>query len=152
MTLVYGIASLEELPPIVEMKIAMFREAGHSNLLADGIEAIVLEDYKRLYGEDDAKHFVARTDERIVAMVGAFVKSDLPFRYFSPDRYGFIGDVYTEFEYRGKSVSTELNKSALEWLKANGIAMVRLLASDAGRPIYERLGFASSDEMVLILG
>lgn len=151
MNIEYGVATLEELPRIVEIKVAMFEEAGHADLLADHAESIVLRDYQQLYLESTAIHFVARDKGQIVASVGAFIKSDLPFRYFSPATYGFIGDVFTENAYRGRGISTMLNSEALIWLKDNGVVMVRLLASDAGRPIYERLGFRATDEMVLIL-
>ncbi len=145
----YGIATFDELPRIVEMKMAMFHEAGHADLLAPNAESIILEDYQRLYGEKGAQHFVARANGRIVASVGAFIKSDLPFRYFLPASYGFIGDVYTEPSIRGKGVATKLNGAALEWLGSRGVKLVRLLASDTARPMYERLGFTASDEMVL---
>ncbi len=145
----YGSASIEDLPRIVKMKIAMFHEAGHAALLASDVESIVLEDYLRLYEKDLAHHFVARDEQTLVACVGAFVKSDLPFRYFEPPQYGFLGDVYTETKYRGIGIATRLSTDALNWLKSRRVRMVRLFASEAARPIYESLGFSSTDEMVL---
>ncbi len=145
----YGAGLIEDLPRIVEIKIAMFQEAGHADLLASDAESIVLEDYLRLYKEDLAHHFVARDGKTLVASVGAFVKSDLPFRYFEPPQYGFLGDVYTEKEYRGIGIATRLSTDAINWLKSRKVRVVRLFASEAARPIYESLGFSSTDEMVL---
>lgn len=147
----YGSASIEDLPRIVEMKIAMFYEAGHGDLLTSDAESIVLRDYVRLYEKNLACHFVARDRQTLVASVGAFVKSDLPFRYFEPPQYGFLGDVYTENRYRGIGIATRLSTNALNWLKSRNIKMVRLFASEAARPIYESLGFRNTDEMVLQL-
>jgi GNAT superfamily N-acetyltransferase len=81
--------------------------------------------------------------------VGAFIKSDIPFRYFSKSQYGFIGDVYTIPTYRNFGISMRLNEEALNWLRDYGVNFVRLLASDAGRSIYERLGFSPDANMVL---
>ena len=148
-SLEYGTATFDELPRIIEMKMTMFHEVNHAELLSPNAESIILEDYQRLYGEKNAQHFVARSNGRIVASVGAFIKSDLPFRYFLPASYGFIGDVYTEPSIRGKGVATKLNREALEWLGSRGVKLVRLLASDTARPLYERLGFTASNEMVL---
>jgi GNAT superfamily N-acetyltransferase len=145
----YGSSSIEDLPRIVEMKMAMFHEAGHADLLASDADSIVLEDYLKLYEKDLAHHFVARDGQTIVASAGAFVKSDLPFRYFAPPQYGFLGDVYTETNYRGIGIAHRLSTDALNWLKSRRIRMVRLFASEAARPIYESLGFSSTDEMVL---
>lgn len=102
-----------------------------------------------MYADGTARHFLACASEP-VAIAGAFLKSDVPFRYFANPVYGFIGDVYTSPGFRGKGFSTQLNQLALEWLRAQGVAMVRLLASEAGRPLYEKLGFIPSDEMVLV--
>lgn len=145
----YGSASIDDLPRIVEMKIAMFHEAGHANLLASDAESIVLEDYLRQYEKDFARHFVARDGPRLAASVGAVLKSDLPFRYFEPPQYGFLGDVYREASYRRLGIATPLSTEALYWLKSKQVRMVRLFASQAARPIYESLGFSSTDEMLL---
>jgi GNAT superfamily N-acetyltransferase len=148
-TVTFGVATLDDLPRVIEMKLAMFADSGRSGLLAPGIEKAIRDDYADLYAKDLATHFVARTKERLVASVGAFIKSDLPFRYFDPPHYGFIGDVFTERNFRGQGLATSLNRQAIEWLRAKGVTMVRLLASEVGRPLYEKLGFRPSDEMVL---
>lgn len=145
----YGVATVDDLPRIVEIKLAMFHEAGHTNLLSSNARNLILKDYRQLYAREEAKHFVARSNGYIVASVGAFKKSDLPFRYYQKGIYGFIGDVYTTQSFRGLGIATRLNKEALKWLKSKGIEMIRLLASETGRSVYERLGFVPSDEMVL---
>jgi GNAT superfamily N-acetyltransferase len=147
----YGAASVADLPRIVDMKIAMFYEAGHGDLLTSDAESVVLKDYLSLYEKKLACHFVAQDGQTLVASVGAFVKNDLPFRYFEPPRYGFLGDVYTEDRYRGIGIATTLSTHALNWLKLRNIRMVRLFASEAARPIYESLGFTNTDEMALQL-
>ena len=147
----YCIAEIDDLPLIVEMKMAMFIEARHGDLLAKNARTIVLDDYKVLYAKKMASHFIARSNGEIIATVGAFIKSDLPFRYFSPPTYGFIGDVYVKKDYRQNGIATRLSKDALTWFSLNGVKMVRLLASEDALPIYEKLGFVVSDEMVLNL-
>ncbi|MFP4074901.1 MAG: GNAT family N-acetyltransferase [Halochromatium sp.] len=147
----YGEASIEDLPRIVEMKLAMFEEAGFSHLLASDAASVVLSDYRQLYQERRALHMVARSKAEIVACVGAFVKSDLPFRYFDPPQYGFLGDVYTDSHYRGRGIATKLSGDAIGWLKDCNVRMVRLLASESASSIYAKLGFKPTDEMMLEL-
>lgn len=143
-------ATANDLWRVVEIKLDMFRESGHFSLLGPHAADEILADYRNLYAQGKAQHFVAHIDGYIVASAGAFIKSDLPFRYFSVPCYGFIGDVYTETLYRGCGIATRLSRNALSWLKAQNVGMVRLLASNAGRSIYEKLGFVASDEMVLM--
>lgn len=145
----YGIGSLEDLPRVVELKIAMLEESKHKRLLHPNSASIILQDYQRLYATNKARHFVAFLEDKIVAMAGAFLKSDLPFRYFYRDTYGYIGDVYTEPSFRNQGIATRLSTDALVWLKSEKVEMVRLFATNAGHPIYKKLGFQPSDEMVL---
>ena len=145
----YGISSLDDIACIVDMKIEMFREFGYDRYLDKNAREIIIEDYRRMYEANLATHFFAQVDNRIVGIVGAFIKSDIPYRYFSKGHYGFIGDVYTAPTYRNHGISMELNKEALSWLRDYGVSFVRLLASDAGRPIYEKLGFSPDVDMIL---
>ena len=58
--------------------------------------------------------------------------------------------VYTEKAFRGKSFANRIVRKALEYCRAYGIKWMFLSASEAGRPIYERIGFSSSPEMMRI--
>ena len=147
MEIEFSAANINDLPRVIELKLAMFDDSGHGDLLAADAKSIIANDYRCLYQENKAIHYVARSNGIIVATAGGFIKSDLPFRYFVNSWYGFIGDVYTTPEFRGKGIATKLSKSVMDWLKKQGISMVRLLASDEGRPIYEKMGFRQSDEM-----
>ena len=145
----YNIASPDDIPCIVDMKIEMFREFDYEQYLHKNAREMIVEDYRRMYEEKLAIHFLAKIDNHIVGIVGAFIKSDIPFRYFSKGHYGFIGDVYTIQAYRSNGISTKLNKDAIKWLRDYGVDFVRLLASDEGRPIYKKLGFSPDVGMVL---
>ncbi len=60
---------------------------------------------------------------------------------------GLIMNVYTEPEWRGYGLATMVMETIIAWAKANGVASLILHASEMGRPIYEKLGFAASNEM-----
>jgi GNAT superfamily N-acetyltransferase len=142
-------AQAVHLPRIVELKLAMFEEMGLGHLLASNFKPLVLSDYQKLYESLEAKHFLATHGGTIVSMAGGFIKSDIPYRYFNNPRYGFVGDVYTLPSARRQDLATTLNSHVLDWLKKEGVGMVRLLASDAARTIYKGFGFQETDEMVL---
>ena len=140
----------KELPRIVELKVAMSRDAGASNLLSEDAFNIIVEDYRKLYDRDEAIHFVAVCDSTIIAMAGVFLKSDLLYPYFQAPFYGFIGDVYTEPTYRRQGLADRLSEMAVDWLKSREVAMIKLLTSAEGRSLYEKMGFESSNEMALL--
>jgi predicted N-acetyltransferase YhbS len=56
---------------------------------------------------------------------------------------GWIGALGVVPEARRRRLGAALTRCAVEWLRAGGAATVMLYATEAGRPIYERLGFES---------
>jgi len=142
------IVDLEEL---IHLKLLMFEDAGYEKILASDAKELILDDYKALYKDNKAQHFIIKKNEKIVAMVGAFIKSDLPYRYYKTPYYGFIGDVYTVKGYRGNGFATLLTNQALEWLSNKEVESIRLLASKDASKLYEKFGFKVTDEMQLDL-
>lgn len=144
-------ASVDYLPRIVDMKLRMFAESGRTHLLARNAASVIVEDYQRMYGLDIAAHFLAVDGSTVMACAGAFLKSDIPYCYFVAPTYGFIGDVYTCPEARRQGLARRLSVDAINWLRERGVSTIRLLASEAARPIYVSLGFSPTDEMTLQL-
>jgi GNAT superfamily N-acetyltransferase len=144
-------ATRADIPKLVELKLAMFAESGRAQLLPEQKRDLVARDYESMYQEELAAHFLVKREGAIVACAGAFLKSDLPYRYFSPAFYGFLGDVYTIPAARGAGLARLLSEAAIAWLKSRGVLTVRLLASEAALPIYTSMGFKPTDEMVLLL-
>ena len=61
----YAVATIEDIPKIVEIKMDMFKESGHVDLLASNAYSIILDDYKELYEKKIASHFVD-SDEMVL--------------------------------------------------------------------------------------
>jgi len=53
----------------------------------------------------------------------------------------WIGMVLTAPEFRGRGFARRLMERALEFLRARGVAWIKLDATDMGRPLYLKLGF-----------
>ena len=66
-------------------------------------------------------------------------------------RRATILNVYTDPEYRRRGIARLLMETMIDWCKRKGLARVNLHASDAGRHLYESLGFEPSNEMRLKL-
>jgi GNAT superfamily N-acetyltransferase len=89
---------------------------------------------------------------RIIAGVGVHLKPQLP--RISEDGtlvvHGpvpLIVNVYTEPAARGQGIARALMQALMEWASTAGCDRVLLHASDAGRPLYESLGFTPTNEM-----
>ena len=59
--------------------------------------------------------------------------------------------IYTLPAWRGQGIATALIDQVLAFLRAEGVPAASLHATDASRPIYERVGFVSSNEMRILL-
>jgi GNAT superfamily N-acetyltransferase len=59
----------------------------------------------------------------------------------------YLMSMYTTPEFRRKGVARLIVEGALKWCKERGYERVSLHASEAGRPLYEGLGFYSTTEM-----
>jgi GNAT superfamily N-acetyltransferase len=53
----------------------------------------------------------------------------------------WVGMVLVDPDYRRRGIATRLTEKALDYLRGRGVRTVKLDATPAGRPVYERLGF-----------
>jgi GNAT superfamily N-acetyltransferase len=63
----------------------------------------------------------------------------------------WILNMYTEPRARRRAIAKQLLQTMIAWCRAGGFRAVSLHASDAGRPLYEAVGFQASNEMALKL-
>jgi GNAT superfamily N-acetyltransferase len=61
---------------------------------------------------------------------------------------GWIGALGVAPEARRSGLGTALTEAAVRWLRGHGAATVLLYATEAGRPVYERLGFVAEERAV----
>ncbi len=66
-------------------------------------------------------------------------------------RRAFILNMFTEPEHRRRGLARRLLETMLAWCREQGFKAVSLHASDAGRPLYEALGFVPTNELRLFL-
>lgn len=61
---------------------------------------------------------------------------------------GWIGALGVAPEARRSGLGTALAEAAIHWLRGHGSRTVLLYATEAGRPVYERLGFEAEERAV----
>ena len=61
-------------------------------------------------------------------------------------------NMYTVPRCRGRGIATAILREILDFAKGSGLKRLRLTATPAGRPVYEKIGFTpESSEMTLTL-
>ena len=61
----------------------------------------------------------------------------------------WILNIYVEPAWRRQGLARRVMEALLEWCRGQGFQSVALHASAEGRPLYEKLGFKSTNEMRL---
>jgi GNAT superfamily N-acetyltransferase len=91
------------------------------------------------YGaRDDTALFVAEVGGEIAGTGGATVFPGAP-------PTGWVHGIVVRPEHQRRGLGARLTEAAIAWLRARSVGTVQLLATEAGRPVYERLGFAAGE-------
>lgn len=88
---------------------------------------------------------------RVVAGGGLTVVSFPPTPFDPSPQRAWILNMYTEPGYRRRGLAMQILQNIVAWCREQGLKQVFLHASDAGRPLYERVGFKPTTEMRLVL-
>jgi GNAT superfamily N-acetyltransferase len=144
---------------VARHRAAMFHEMG--NLAASEVEAMeaAAADYLRPAIERGEYHgwLALQTDESasaselIVGGAGIQLRPQLP----RPKQggglvrghQGIILNVYVEPAFRRRGLARALVDAAIAWARQNRLAGLVLHASEAGRPLYAKMGFVETNEM-----
>jgi GNAT superfamily N-acetyltransferase len=84
----------------------------------------------------DSALFVADVNGALAGVGGATIFPGTP-------PTGWVHGIVVHPNHQRAGHGAALTEAAIEWLHARGATTVLLLATDAGRPVYERLGFAA---------
>ena len=95
--------------------------------------------------------FVLEHEGEVLASAGIHF-TDFPPHYLhaEPGR-AYLLNFYTVPSVRGHGYANELLRACVDECRARGVRVITLHASKFGKPIYEKFGFAQSNEMMLTL-
>ncbi|MDX2214780.1 MAG: GNAT family N-acetyltransferase [Oculatellaceae cyanobacterium bins.114] len=114
---------------------------------------ISLEFIDRARREQHHKAFVAEVNDQIVGSTSCQLFAGLYPQILTAQsrQYGYIWGVYVEPSHRRQGIAKRLTQAAIAHLKTLGCTRAILHASPLGKPVYDSLGFSSSNEMRLDL-
>jgi GNAT superfamily N-acetyltransferase len=148
-------ATVSDAAIIARHRVGMFRDMGQ--VPTDALATKLLETSTAALGvllrERSYIGWLAIAEsDRILAGAGANVQSQLPRISHSgiavtTAPVPLVVNVYTEPDFRGMGIARALMNTLLKWATEHGHDRVVLHASDAGRPLYQSLGFVPTNEM-----
>jgi GNAT superfamily N-acetyltransferase len=146
-------ATLDDIPILVAYRRAMFESMG----VQDAARLTAMCEATRSYLGDALpsgvyRGWVAEADGRVIASGGLVIQAMPPSPRNMDGRQGYIMNVYTEPAWRNRGVATAIVTTILDYLREINVPVVTLHASEAGRPLYQRMGFVATNEMRLVFG
>jgi GNAT superfamily N-acetyltransferase len=105
----------------------------------------------RKIAEGEYIGWITESDSRPVAGAGLLIL-DWPPHPFDPagEHRGYLLNVFVEPQYRKRGLAHALVERCLAEARCRGLRVVALHSSDAGRRIYEALGFRPANEMFYV--
>lgn len=145
--------TLDDAETVVAHRRAMFLDMGYPE--DDALRGMIERFRPWLLGKMQAGEYLAwfAADQQggIAAGLGVWLMDWPPHMHGPGRRRPNILNVYTRPESRRQGLARKLVEHALGWCRANGLSTVILHASDAGRPLYQSMGFRPTSEMRMIL-
>lgn len=142
-------AITRDAPIIVAHRRAMFNEMGYRDEQALDQMSAAFEPWlvARMESGEYLAWFAVSSDGIVAAGLGLWLMDWPPHMIGPGARRGNILNVYTEPHARRQGLARRLMETSVAWCRNNRIRAVILHASPDGRPLYESLGFKSTNEM-----
>lgn len=145
-------ATLNDIPALLRHRQGMYEDMGYDDSGAMSRMVATCKPYLTAALANGTLHaWLACAGEQVVA--GGFVLvSPWPSHpYDGQCRRATILNMYTDPPSRRQGIARRLMQTMISWCREEGFVHVTLHASDKGRPLYESLGFESTNEMRLKL-
>lgn len=102
--------------------------------------------------DDSLVIWIATEEDEIISVAMVCYYQLLPTISNKKGKTGYIQNVFTLPNYRGRGYATELLNKIIVDAKERNVGRLLLSASDMGRPVYEKIGFeAVSKEMIFTI-
>lgn len=144
-------ATFDDVDIITGHRSAMFREMGRDPDRIAQVEPLVRAWLISHMAEGMYEGFLMMADETVAAGIGLAFMDYMPGPMTSSAIRGYLYNVYTEPAFRRLGLATRLIEHCIGICRTRHITLVQLTASEAGRPVYERMGFVKTQEMLLRL-
>ena len=145
-------ATVADLTTIMRHRRGMFYDMGFRDRAAlDAMEATSAPFIKTGLEEGSFRAWLGEVKGAVVASGGLVIVGYPSTPQDLKPRRAWILNVYTEQEYRRRGFAKAIVETIVGWCRTQGFASVSLHASDAGRYLYEVLGFTPTNEMRLLL-
>ncbi len=138
-------AALSDVEVLSRLRVDMLREEeNYSEAFLSLMFGNTMQYIKNGFTDSSFSAWMAEDNGNIIAMGGAAYYTLPPNDWCPSGKTAYIGNVYTVPAFRRQGIASRLLSLIIEEAKENLCQRILLNASDMGRPLYEKFGFAGS--------
>lgn len=141
--MIFRTASLEDIHEISEIRKKQIQDEGQTPDI--DIDEDLRRYFEKYVKSGELIEWVAEEDGRIIATAAIMFMDFPPSFRNKTGRTGYVGNVYTADEYRGRGIAGQLLDKLEQEARKRGITMLLLHASEAGRRAYLKSGYEDID-------
>jgi GNAT superfamily N-acetyltransferase len=143
----FDIAKAEDIDELIRLRIAYMKDdfGSVSEEEKAGMESQLPDYFSRKLGTELIA-FTARDEGKIVSVAYLHIIEMPANSILLNGLFGDVLSVYTEHEYRGRGLCTQLMKNLVEYGRERGLGRIDLKATDDGYPIYAKVGFKETEQ------
>lgn len=104
--------------------------------------------FEEAFETDRWRVWVAEDKDKIVSHTFLQIIDTIPRPGRKRSPYGYVTNVYTLPEYRGKGIGSMIMDEVNKWSKGNGLTFLMVWPSETSIEFYERNGFKINEEIL----
>lgn len=145
------LATAQDAQALAEMRLVFMADLGDIPADRDEMGRRFAEYFSRRIPTGEVLAAVAEADGVMVGVAVLEVLQRIPLESAPDGRRGHITGVFTQPAYRRRGAAMAMVQLLLREGRALGLKEFQLTASQAGMPMYEKLGFAESRDPLMRL-
>ncbi len=144
----YIVTTSGDLKALMSIRLEMLREV--NNLPDDYSFNKELIENTEQYFKDGNQTTILAVDEKAIGCATLSYLCVMPTYSHPTGKRAHLMNVYTNKDYRRMGIAETMVKMLINEARKRGVTEISLDATEAGKPLYKKLGFSESDECMTI--
>ena len=145
--IIYRKTTKADMKILMKLRLEMLREVNGLSGEYEYDENFIFE--SRRYFESGEQTTVIASDGETLVGCASLSYIWITFSHPTGNR-AHLMNVYTRADYRRRGISKKMVEILIDEAKENGVTEISLDATEMGRPLYESLGFKTSDSCMVM--
>ena len=122
-----------------------------SSSLAGEIEQAYVRKLRQQLPDRSCRAWLIEEGRRAIASGAVSFVAYVPTPLDPSSTIAYLHSMFTEKEHRNRKYAERIVQQVLDQCRAQGIKRIILNASEAGQPVYEKLGFRTASDMMRLI-